>query len=234
MAVILDTTSSGRSETAGTTLTVSHTCTGLDRILVAYVAHRDTPNSGNDPTGVTYNLIAMTLVSNTADGGQVSGNWWYLIAPTTGANDIVATWGETVDNRMIMAHSYTGALQSGQVNASGGRQSSNEAAGTVRTVTLTQIVPSCMIVGAVCQTHNAAITSSPHILRISLMSGANLNGVTADRIKTLVALDTLDWTRSSWEFDSTVMRNIAISPSNYPSFKENKLRPRIFAPGLAR
>ena len=79
------------------TLTVSHTvAAGSNRILLvgsAIEEQGETP----DITGITYNGVSMTRVTSSeqAIGGVtwVRGEWWYLIAPATGANNVVATIG---------------------------------------------------------------------------------------------------------------------------------------------
>jgi hypothetical protein len=79
------------------TLTLSHTvAAGSNRILLVGTV---TEEQGETPqiTGVTYNGVAMTAVTNSeqAIGGVtwVRGQWWYLINPATGANNVVATIG---------------------------------------------------------------------------------------------------------------------------------------------
>lgn len=235
MAILLDDTSSGRDETAASTITVSHICTGQNLILVAFVASRDNPNDGADPTGVTWNTTeSMTLVSNTSDAGQISGNWWYLINPSTGTHDIVATWSSDKDQRLLISHSYTGALQTGQPNASGGRQNGNDDATADKTVDVTTTVANCMIVGAVGRIFNSIPTVSPHAAQVTLDGGASLQGFSADGIQVAVGTNTMTW-NSGWQFDSDVMRNIAIAPiPDSPSFATNNLRPRVFAPGISR
>ena len=72
--------------TAGTSLTVSYTNNGNILFVGAFAT------GGNNITGVTYNGVALTQIP-TASPVQVPSNlWislWYLIAPATGAHDIV-------------------------------------------------------------------------------------------------------------------------------------------------
>ena len=116
-ALAVDATSSGTAS-AGTTLTVAHACgTGTDRLLVVSVSASDdsTASETTIPTGVTYNSVAMTKLDgnavNKSGTDQVGSSIWYLVAPTTGTNNIVATFGATMSDMALGGLSFTGADQ---------------------------------------------------------------------------------------------------------------------------
>lgn len=125
---------------SGTSATVSHTCSGSNRLLVAGVWL----SSADDLTGVTYNSVSMTQIAKKKSG---TGSEWlylyYLLAPDTGANNIVATQSGSTDIR-IRATSYTGVLQSGQPDAS----TTNDSTSTITTLTtnLTTVADNCWTV----------------------------------------------------------------------------------------
>jgi hypothetical protein len=96
----------------GTSFTLSHTCSGSTRVLIVGFTHRNE----DDVTGVTYDGVAMTqLVKlNKVDGDE----WLYiygLIAPATGANDVVASFSSSQVN-YYGAVSYNGCKQDGLPN----------------------------------------------------------------------------------------------------------------------
>lgn len=128
--------------TGGTSNTWSHTCSGTNRILFVFVYL----NSGGADlvTGVTYNGVALTLIDK--QGNSDSGNDWtylfYLINPSTGANNVVVSASTSV-GIFGMSSSYTGANQSGQPDASAKQTAAN--GGTV-TTTLTTIANNCWTV----------------------------------------------------------------------------------------
>lgn len=131
MAIAFDATS-GAAAVVGTTQTFSHTCTGSNRILFV-----STYNSGGQVlTGITYSGTAMIFIGRTNyDAGSQYGELWYLIAPATGANNVVVTCSSSVTIQSVSA-SYTGANQSGQPDAS--TTSNQGGAGTTsHTTTLT-------------------------------------------------------------------------------------------------
>lgn len=103
------------ANTTGTSSTWSHTCTGSNRILFVGVG---TDFSGDVVTGVTYNGVAMTQVNKQATTG--ANNYYayvyMLVNPDSGAHDIVVSASGSYNLRTAAA-SYTGALQTGQPDA---------------------------------------------------------------------------------------------------------------------
>lgn len=140
MAIAFDAATDGGS-TTGTSLTFSHTCSGSNRILFVGV-RGDT--ASDTITGVTYNGVAMTLIPSTKhnDGSNRWVYLFYLIAPATGANNVVVSSSSSVLINAA-AVSYTGAKQSGVPDAS--TKNSNASASSLAT-SLTTILDSCWTV----------------------------------------------------------------------------------------
>lgn len=113
---------SGAADNGGvvTSLTFSHTVTGSDTFLVVTAGSNTTSN----PTvnSVTYNGVAMTEVDERLNS-TVRLSLSYLIAPTTGANNVVVTWsgaGTGAGQQLnAISASYTGAKQTGQPDSNG-------------------------------------------------------------------------------------------------------------------
>lgn len=122
--------------TSGTTITVSHTCTGSDRILLvgAWVG------AGTDTiTGATYNGVSMTEINAVTTGFTTVKytKLFYLIAPAIGANNIVVTKSGTNSAYIwIRNASYTGVKQSAQPDS----QTTNTASGVTSLGTSTTTV----------------------------------------------------------------------------------------------
>lgn len=142
MAIALDSANAGQGYGAATSFTRSHTCSGDNRILLVGVWQ----GSNSDlVTGVTYAGVAMTRVDvqALASGGNGHTYLYYLIAPATGANNIVVSLSSSI-NGSIQAVSYTGAAQSGQMDSSakgtGGPSASS------KTYTTTTVADNCWIV----------------------------------------------------------------------------------------
>lgn len=108
MAIALDAavgTLTKEDVTPVASLSHSHTCSGSDRYLIAYVW---TNTSTNNVSGVTYNSVAMTKLAAVSGGGHELQAWG-LASPSTGANNIVASFPSNTLAR-IGGISYTGAV----------------------------------------------------------------------------------------------------------------------------
>ena len=79
--------------TTWTTHTWSHTCSWTDRILI--VSHYN-PQGTDNVTGVTYNWVAMTRIAFLNVTGVDSIWLYYLLNPSTGANNVVVTTSSSV------------------------------------------------------------------------------------------------------------------------------------------
>ena len=107
MALTLGTETSGKTVPGGTTLTISHNQTvGTDGgVSVSIICI-----NSNSVTGVTYGGTAMTKIHDLVDTG-VSQYYssWYLDSPSTGSNNMVATFSTALwDNCVYNIQSYTG------------------------------------------------------------------------------------------------------------------------------
>lgn len=108
MAIAVDATSTG-SANPGTSVTVSHTCTGSDRILFTMVKNGNSAGQSGGTLSCTYNGVSMTEITSTSSGDTTSRiSLFYLLAPATGTHDVV---GSSSSNFYIQATSasYTGA-----------------------------------------------------------------------------------------------------------------------------
>lgn len=114
MAIAFDTSAAGFSVSA-TSHTQSISCSGSDRLLLVEVL---TTNNAV-PTGVTHAGNAMTQIGSTVlFNTNYRKSAWYIYAPTTGAQNIVASTGSS-GNIFVAAASYTGVAQSGFPDNSG-------------------------------------------------------------------------------------------------------------------
>lgn len=138
MAIAYDSSSSGSASSAGS-VTVSHTCSGSDRLLIACIS---SVVPGDTVTSVTYNGVSMTLVDKVPTQSNVETYMYYLLGPATGTNDIVVTSSATPLILLCAAASYTGVLQSGFPDA----QSSDIGAGASMTGTVTTVATGCWMV----------------------------------------------------------------------------------------
>ena len=132
--VDFDAASSGQVDNAST-ITLSHTvgATGQYRLLIVNVSAFD----GTDriPTGVTYDGVAMVKVADQTQGSNAA-SMWYLVAPSTGADDIVATFAGTVDSINMGGISFTGVDQTTPLGTAAKAASAGSDAPTVTVTTV--------------------------------------------------------------------------------------------------
>lgn len=173
MAIAFDSASSG-SEVSGnaTSLTVSHTCSGNDRILIVA-----TQAAGDILTSITYNGVAMVLFDKQQQNGNSTFVYLhYLLAPTTGAHDIAVNMSSQ-GNIGIAGASYTGVLQSSQPDAS----VKNNTTGATLTLSPTVVANNCWLIGAGLCANGPFSHDSPRVTRAQ--GSANIigdsNGVVA-------------------------------------------------------
>jgi len=103
-----DATSGGEGQGVGS-ITFSHTCSGADRILLVGIFHNA---SAEHVQSVTYNGVSLTRLASASVSGAFEHELWYLVAPATGANDIVVTHNVNPGDLIGCAVSYTGVHQS--------------------------------------------------------------------------------------------------------------------------
>jgi len=110
LRAVFDATADDNGSAASATHTLSHTCsTEQNRCLLVWVTCVDATETA--PSGVTYNSVAMTKKGSTATNGTMSISLWQLVAPATGANNIVATFGTACDAIHIGSLSFYGVNQ---------------------------------------------------------------------------------------------------------------------------
>lgn len=138
----------------GTSLTYSHTCSNIDRILFVGVRGDVT----NDyVTGVTYNGVSMTLIDKDLCPGDRYAYFYYLKNPASGANNVVVSASQSI---LLSADSvsYFDIIQSG------GLDNQNKVVDTYNdsslTVPITTVADNCIVVGMFHSQANATAGSN--------------------------------------------------------------------------
>lgn len=198
MAIAYDASSYINDVPTGVTTTFTHPCSGSNRILfVATATHGAV--SGVSVTGVTYGGAAMTLIGTKDNGANALLTLWYIVAPSTGINNVVITKNVTDYSTQGYAISYTGASQTGQPDASstGGPTTTGSYSQSVTTV-----VDNCwaLMIGA--GTSGLTLTAGSNTtIRFNaevVFTGSFL--VDTNSAKTPAGTDTLAVTSSSQSF----------------------------------
>ncbi len=192
--VIFDAASSG-SSTASTSKTQSHTVASQEnRLLLVFVECSDAGE--RTPSGVTYNAVAMTQVGSTVTNGDRSVSVWRLVAPATGANDVVATFATTCDAIILGNLSFYGVNQTTPV----GTVATNTGTGTAPTVDVTAGVDDMVAAGVGIDASTTCTPGASQTERWDISAGANnaATGSTERAAGTTVTMDHTAADTGSW------------------------------------
>jgi hypothetical protein len=111
MAVAFDARSEGERATSGTSLTVSHVCSGSNRVLYAAIVSGSGSELDLSTVTATYDSVSMAVFFTDASVASRPTRVFRLVAPNTGTHDIVFSWSGNNFLRAVAA-SYTGVDQS--------------------------------------------------------------------------------------------------------------------------
>lgn len=94
--------------TVNTVISGAVDCTGANLIVAAFSWSAPSPAAA--PTAVTYNGVAMTLVSNQITGGAAQGRVaiYYQIDPASGSHTLSVTFGAAQDELQLCGQAYSG------------------------------------------------------------------------------------------------------------------------------
>jgi hypothetical protein len=139
MAIAFDAAYNGDLGVDGSSLTYSHTCTGTDRILFVegIVYQNGTTPTGDVLTGITYNSVAMTLISKQLITGSYPrySYLYYLVNPASGTNDVVVSLSVSNMRPQASSVSYTGVLQTSPIGATNEKTTNNVTSQELSTTT---------------------------------------------------------------------------------------------------
>ena len=204
MAIAFDATSSAKTVSSTTTLTYSHTCAGSNRMLVVGV---QTDQISADPTGVTYNGVAMTkAIGGSNAGGTRRSSLWYLADPATGANNVVVTLG-TASWTTSGAVSLTGTMPT--IGVTGTNYATT---GTPITVSVTTESANSWLVDSIYQNNGALSLSvgAGQTQRYNEASADGFDGYGSTEPTTGAGSYTMSWTQGSGAADGWVTSTVEI------------------------
>lgn len=181
--IAFDASSQG-SALPGNSVTFAHTCSGSDRILIVGI----TSNNADVITGVTYNGTAMTLAKKSTFAGPTM-YLYYLLAPDTGANNVVVSASGAGEYIRVSSVSYTGVQQSGQPDAT----DEESASATSVTSSLTQAVTHAWQIGLVQGGHDGTVTAGSGVGSIRRTVTGGYNSIGDSNARTSVGTQSMTW-----------------------------------------
>lgn len=200
-AVAFDAATTGTGSSVGS-LTFSHTvgAGGVDRLLIVSVSI-----DNRTVSGVTYGGVAMTSVGSVQNGAQIS-HMWRLIAPATGANNVVVTMSGGGVDIIAVATSYTGVNQATPL-------------GTPATATGSSVTASVAVASATGEIVVDSVSSNLGTLTVGALQTQRGNGVGGDNqggssTEPGDASVTMSWTigsSSAWASVGVSIKPVAVS-----------------------
>jgi len=103
--------SSFATSSVTSTLTISHTVSGSNRILLVNAAALDGSSTTRNVSNVTYAGSGLTKVCESDNASNANTELWYLLGPATGTNDIAVTYGGAATRVRAGGVSLVGARQ---------------------------------------------------------------------------------------------------------------------------
>lgn len=185
----VDAASDGGASITSYTLTAKPNVSGTNRMLVAFVHVEHTAGAGaNNVTSVTWNGTNMTFLAR-AESGNLSSFWnlceiWYLIAPATGANNLVATIPSSATGLGVTGIALSGVAQTApEANAS-----TNSGTSSVSTVNfnITTLTNNAWVVDGVSHGSGTGTYTftSPQVERADTAGGGQRNGASTREVTT--------------------------------------------------
>ncbi len=135
--IALDVASNSGDNENSTTVTWSHTVSaGLNRILIVGTHVKDDTDVDRPITGITYGGVALTKIREDNDNAKdITVGLWYLVNPSVGTANIVATATGTCQVLTGSAVSLAGVDQDNPVDSQNGTSGNN----TLMTIAVTTL-----------------------------------------------------------------------------------------------
>lgn len=205
MAIAFD---AGSGSTSGTlSTTVAHTCSGSNLFLMV---GQWVNGPGDISTGVTYNGVAMSLLTKVNNVGSAANQWIYIygmLNPPTGSHNIVGSCSSA--QTYVVGASYTGVNQSALPSIVG----SNAVSSTSVSVSLTTTVDNSWLAGFSYTSSTPPTAGSNTTLRQSSNGYSGLWIIDSNGPKTPTGSYNLNLTQSPSGFMGMVACAIAPSAS---------------------
>jgi hypothetical protein len=110
-SVSIDAVSTGT--TTASSLTISHTTSGTNRLMLVGVSIAKQSGGAPSVSSITYNGVNLSFVGSQANSDSLGRvEIWRLVAPATGANNVVVTLGAAPDAQTVGVMTFTGVHQS--------------------------------------------------------------------------------------------------------------------------
>ena len=205
--VAFDAASNSGYQTAQSTYSWSHTCTGSDRFLTVGVSMLSV--AGSSVSSITYNGVALSLIRARASAaGAIRAELWGLINPASGANTIVVTLSAALDS-IGNAVSFSGVNQTLAYEAANDASATNVGAADA-TVDITTVANNDWGVDVVATTDTAITVGAGQTSRGNVTGTLGSGAMSTEGPKTPAGSVTMSWTdvgaAATWTIVSAAVR----------------------------
>ena len=219
MAIVLDAATGAKS--GGNSLTFSHTVGAAlsNSLLVVAISVQDSNHANLPITGVTYAGVAMTKIrQDTSSTSNVSAAIYYLLSPTSGANNVVVSTTGSVWKAAV-ASSWSGVQQSSQPDAQAGKGTANQSSSSPSQA-ITTVANNALIVDAI--SSEAARTGlGSGQTSLGTQQGQSFENLSSSyEVKVTAGSETMSATLSSGQAYNYVVASFSPSAAavTYPSY----------------
>ncbi len=217
--IVFDAASNSGYQSATSSYSWSHTCSGINRYLVVGIAMLSLAQTVSN---ITYNGVALSLLGTKASiSGAARIELWGLVAPATGSNTIAVTLSGSIASAGCAA-SYTGVHQTVSTEAFNSAQATNVGAADA-TVNVTTIANNDWVVDIVA-TDDTAITIGTGNTSRNNVTGVGGSGAMGDTGGSIspAASTTMSWTNigalNTWAIGGIALRPTTASGGGGTTF----------------
>jgi len=225
IGIQFDAASNSGYQTAQSTYSWSHTCTGSNRYLTVGVSMLSV--GGSSVSSITYNGVALSLIKAQASAvGAVRAELWGLVAPATGSNTIAVTLSASLDSA-AGAVSYTGVEQTTPYEAGNSATATNVGAADA-TVDVTTIADNDWGIDNVATDDTAITVGAGQTERNNVTGALGSGAMSTEGPKTPAGTVTMGWTNvdalKTWAIVAAGLRPVGAPASLFIG------RPKRFTP----
>lgn len=219
MAIALDTVSTGQQD-GGSSITIAHTVSGSERLLLVLISAEDNANPNDMPvTGVTYNGVSLTKINEDRTDASPSGSAdlvssWYLIAPATGTHNVIVSYTGAIEGDAVTVMSLTGVHQSSPIDVQNVFKANSANPSNAVTTTVDNCLVVDVLTGSGSGTSLTADASQTE--RSSITNAGQIRSATSSEAKAVAGSVTMSWTMTSQVWAQSVI-GIAPSTGSSPS-----------------
>ena len=177
--VAVDTTTTNAAELTGAgnrTLTISHTTSGTNRLMIVGISISIANSNATTVTGVTSGGTALTLIGAHNDAGNTRRvEQWYLLAPPTGTANVIVTVNIPTAATVGVAAGVTTFTGVDQTVPLGSFVSADGAAGTASQMDVPSVINGMILDTLAIAGSRTAAVPGPQVQQWNLNTGGGTN-----------------------------------------------------------